>query len=154
MIFLSLYGTAATCCLYVILECHTTKHVDLVSSIPNISLPPSLLLSLFLLLLRVCPSRLVHKGFSLIYTRYSCHLLLITSPPVASYNQTHVNLVSFTFLSCTDLFPFYAYLFSYCLISLMPSPLSCTRREGVWTNVYRTRVAEECMMSRISGVRE
>ena len=37
--------------------------------------------------------------------------------------------------------------------SLVPSPLSRMQREGVWTNVYRTRVAEECM-SHISSVRE
>ena len=64
-------------------------------SLLDTSLPPSLLLSLFPLLLRDFPSRLVHKWFSLICTWYSCHLLLTTLPPVVSYNQTHVNLVSF-----------------------------------------------------------
>ena len=54
-------------------------------------------------------------------TWYSCHLLLTTLSPVASYNQTHIWWVShpYTSLSHVCLFPFYANMFvsfPYCLI--------------------------------------
>ena len=38
------------------------------------------------------------------------------------------------------------------IIASCPAPFA-KREEGVWTNVYRARVAEECMTSQISGVR-
>ena len=42
------------------------------------------------------------------------------------------------------------YLHSKIRPSLMPSPFSCTRREGVWPNMYRARVARATYSARQS----
>ena len=43
---------------------------------------------------------------------------------------------------------------SVILLSHIPSPLSRMQREGIWPNMFRVHIAEECMMLHISSVRE